>query len=170
MRNIWRREIKNINVNSLLVHRDHSSSRPNFRHSSYIHTNIILITKQYLFVYPFITVSLQHMASCDFEVKTRWPLHYHVWVGDRVGLERHIQSPDLSAEGIETLDPRGNTPLMLAVMLGEVELVRLLLSHGSKANVTNKNGWSALHEATARGNADLVSCLLRQSYNLGCDP
>ena len=100
------------------------------------------------------------MASCDVEVRTRWPLHYFVWVGDRVGLETHLQDPNLPPEGLEALDPRGNTPLMLAVMLGELELVKILLSHGSKANVTNKNGWSALHEATARGNADLVSCLL----------
>ena len=91
------------------------------------------------------------------EVKTRWPLHYHVWVGDRAGLERHLNNNNLSPEGIEALDARGNTPLMLAVMLGELEFVRLLLSQGARANVINRNGWSALHEATARGNADLVS-------------
>ena len=97
------------------------------------------------------------MASRDTDVRTRWPLHYHVWMGDSMGLERYLKSPSLSPEGIELQDPRGNTPLMLAVMLGEVALVKILLNHGARANVTNKNGWSALHEATARANADLVS-------------
>lgn len=96
------------------------------------------------------------MASRDTDVRTRWPLHYHVWTGNAVGLERYLKDPSLFPEGIELQDPRGNTPLMLAVMLEEVPLVKILLNHGARANVTNKNGWSALHEATARANAELV--------------
>lgn len=43
-----------------------------------------------------------------------------------------------SQNDIEAVDPRGKTPLHLAVSLGHLESVRVLLRHG--AEVTKENG------------------------------
>lgn len=43
---------------------------------------------------------------------------------------------------MEEHDPRGRTPLMLAVTLGHLECVRLLLRHGCCVTVENKDGWT----------------------------
>jgi hypothetical protein len=41
-------------------------------------------------------------------------------------------------------DARGSTPLMAAVMLGDVELIELLLEHGADPNAADHEGRSAL--------------------------
>ena len=43
---------------------------------------------------------------------------------------------------LELVDPRGRTPLHLAVTLGHLESVRLLLRHNAQVNVENKGGWT----------------------------
>lgn len=43
---------------------------------------------------------------------------------------------------IEKLDPRGRTPLMLAITLGNLESTRVLLDGGADVNCVNKEGWS----------------------------
>ena len=42
----------------------------------------------------------------------------------------------------ELLDPRGRTPLHLAVSLGYVDCVKCLLRGGCDANAINKDGWN----------------------------
>ena len=65
----------------------------------------------------------------------------------------------------EQLDPRGRTPLHLAVALGYLESARVLLKYGADANAENKSYWSGknLHEVlTALGQlANLHSVTLR---------
>lgn len=43
---------------------------------------------------------------------------------------------------IETVDPRGRTPLHLAVSLGHMESVRVLLRHGAQVTKENANNWT----------------------------
>ena len=44
----------------------------------------------------------------------------------------------------EQQDPRGRTPLHLAVALGYLESARVLLKHGADANAENKSYWSGI--------------------------
>lgn len=43
---------------------------------------------------------------------------------------------------IEAVDPRGRTPLHLAVSLGHLELVRVLLRHGASVTKENAKNWT----------------------------
>lgn len=43
---------------------------------------------------------------------------------------------------LEKLDPRGRTPLMLAITLGDLESTRLLIIKGANVNVKNDEGWT----------------------------
>jgi Ankyrin repeat len=45
-------------------------------------------------------------------------------------------------EDVEKKDPRGRTPLMLAVTMGHKESVRVLLNHGASVNMENREGWN----------------------------
>ena len=45
-------------------------------------------------------------------------------------------------EKLESLDPRGRTPLHLAVTLGHLESARTLLRHGANANAENSRYWT----------------------------
>jgi len=52
------------------------------------------------------------------------------------------------------------TPLHVAAVLQDCDLVRLLLSSGAEAGGTDKDGRTALHVAALSGNGDIVSLLL----------
>lgn len=43
---------------------------------------------------------------------------------------------------LEKLDPRGRTPLMLAITLDDIESTRLLIIKGANVNVKNDEGWT----------------------------
>lgn len=43
---------------------------------------------------------------------------------------------------LECLDPRGRTPLHLAVTLGHLDCARLLLQQGADVSKENHNGWT----------------------------
>ncbi|XP_072325738.1 ankyrin repeat domain-containing protein 13B isoform X2 [Scyliorhinus torazame] len=62
---------------------------------------------------------------------------------------------------IEQLDPRGRTPLHLAVTLGYLECTRVLLKHGADVSKENRNGWTGLQEAISTGDLELVQLVLR---------
>jgi len=47
-------------------------------------------------------------------------------------------------EDKEKKDPRGRTPLMLAVTLGHLESVKVLLGHAAKVNTDNRDGWNGV--------------------------
>lgn len=50
---------------------------------------------------------------------------------------------------IEEVDPRGRTPLHLAVSLGHLESVRVLLRHGADVSKENAKHWTGENEAIA---------------------
>ena len=52
---------------------------------------------------------------------------------------------------IEKLDPRGRTPLELAVSLGNLESVRVLLRHNASVGQENANGWTGMAPSVATG-------------------
>jgi len=86
-----------------------------------------------------------------------FPLHRLVWRNELDKLKsllKHNQS-------LEERDPRGRSPLMLAVCLGRLEAVKLLIQHGANVN-TETDGWTAVQEATATGNSRLVQYVLEE--------
>ncbi|TSR04330.1 Ankyrin repeat domain-containing protein 13A [Bagarius yarrelli] len=71
------------------------------------------------------------------DFKEKFPLHLLVWENDYRQLEKQI-----NAHEIELVDPRGRTPLHLAVSLGHLESVRVLLRHGAQVTKENTNNWT----------------------------
>ncbi|XP_067084323.1 ankyrin repeat domain-containing protein 13A isoform X1 [Osmerus mordax] len=94
-------------------------------------------------------------ANEDFRVK--FPLHFSVWGNDYRILESQLFQHD-----IEAVDPRGRTPLHLAVSLGHLESVRVLLRHGAEVTKENANNWTVLQEAVSTGDPEMVQLVLQR--------
>ncbi|XP_071369741.1 ankyrin repeat domain-containing protein 13A isoform X2 [Centroberyx affinis] len=94
-------------------------------------------------------------VSEDFRVK--FPLHSSVWENDYRKLEDEVPQND-----IEAVDPRGRTPLHLAVSLGHLESVRVLLRHGAQVTKENGNNWTVLQEAVSTGDPEMVQLVLQR--------
>ncbi|XP_056330044.1 ankyrin repeat domain-containing protein 13B isoform X2 [Danio aesculapii] len=91
--------------------------------------------------------------------KSRYHLHYLVWNNKHRQLEKELSARE--QVDLEVLDPRGRTPLHLAVTLGHLECARLLVQHGADVSKENKNGWTVLQEAISTRNPELVRLALR---------
>lgn len=59
----------------------------------------------------------------------------------------------------EKLDPRGRTPLMLAVRLCHLQSVKVLLTAKCNANA-ERDGWSVVQEAVCTGDAAILTAIL----------
>ncbi|XP_051891391.1 ankyrin repeat domain-containing protein 13B isoform X3 [Pristis pectinata] len=90
-------------------------------------------------------------------VAERYPLHYLVWYNKYKELEKELSTKQVDTE---QLDPRGRTPLHLAVTLGFLECTRVLLKHGADVSKENHNGWTGLQEAVSTGDLELVQLVL----------
>ncbi|XP_062389591.1 BRCA1-associated RING domain protein 1 [Sardina pilchardus] len=55
---------------------------------------------------------------------------------------------------------KGETPLHLAAIKGDVEAVKRLLEQGADPNLKDNAGWTALHEASNHGHVALVEALI----------
>lgn len=86
-----------------------------------------------------------------------YPLHWLVWHNDYRTLETELSK---GKHNQELRDPRGRTPLMLAVTLGHLESTRSLLRYHCNVNVENNDGWTVLQEATATGDPELLGIVL----------
>uniref|UniRef100_A0A3Q3KXE0 Ankyrin repeat domain 13 family, member D n=1 Tax=Mastacembelus armatus TaxID=205130 RepID=A0A3Q3KXE0_9TELE len=86
-----------------------------------------------------------------------YPLHFLVWNNQYLELDRELQKK----EDVERLDPRGRTPLELAVCLGHLESTRVLLRHSADPTHSNAQGWTILQEAVSTGDPELVQLVLQ---------
>jgi ankyrin repeat protein len=92
-------------------------------------------------------------------------LYLAVYEGNTVGVAAYLkQSPQLldahlPAEG-------GLTPLCLAAKLGDLDMVRVLVSAGAAINAPAKNGQTPLMCASMKGGVNMIAALCR----LGADP
>jgi len=68
-----------------------------------------------------------------------------------------LKQPQLQ---LEMHAKNGDTALMIASFLGDLELVQKLVNAGAEVN---QPGWAALHYAAANGNTDLIDFLLSES-------
>uniref|UniRef100_A0AAZ3PTJ3 Ankyrin repeat domain-containing protein n=1 Tax=Oncorhynchus tshawytscha TaxID=74940 RepID=A0AAZ3PTJ3_ONCTS len=90
--------------------------------------------------------------------KSRYPIHDMVWHNKHRMLEKALSANE--QVDVETLDPRGRTPLHLAVTLGHLDCARLLLQHGANVSKENRNGWTVLQEAVSTRDPELVRLVL----------
>ncbi|XP_075871326.1 ankyrin repeat domain-containing protein 13B [Nelusetta ayraudi] len=91
--------------------------------------------------------------------KSRYPIHYLVWHNKHRQLEKELATNKQS--DLESLDPRGRTPLHLAVTLGYLDCARILLQQGADVSKENRNGWTVLQEAVSTRDPELVRLVLR---------
>ncbi|KAM8903421.1 ankyrin repeat domain-containing protein 13B isoform 3-T3 [Spinachia spinachia] len=91
--------------------------------------------------------------------KSRYPIHCLVWHGKHRQLEKELATKEQT--DLESLDPRGRTPLHLAVTLGLLDCARVLLQHGADVSKENRNGWTVLQEAVSTRDPELVRLVLR---------
>uniref|UniRef100_A0A7N8XBZ6 Ankyrin repeat domain 13 family, member D n=1 Tax=Mastacembelus armatus TaxID=205130 RepID=A0A7N8XBZ6_9TELE len=87
-----------------------------------------------------------------------YPLHFLVWNNQYLELDRELQKKE---QDVERLDPRGRTPLELAVCLGHLESTRVLLRHSADPTHSNAQGWTILQEAVSTGDPELVQLVLQ---------
>lgn len=87
-----------------------------------------------------------------------FPLHLLVWNNQYLELDRELLNKE---QDVERLDPRGRTPLELAVCLGHLESARVLLRHSSDPTHCNPQSWTILQEAVSTGDPELVQLVLQ---------
>ncbi|XP_073644509.1 ankyrin repeat domain-containing protein 13C isoform X3 [Tursiops truncatus] len=85
-----------------------------------------------------------------------YPVHECVFKGDVRRLSSLIRTHNIGQK-----DNHGNTPLHLAVMLGNKECAHLLLAHNAPVKVKNAQGWSPLAEAISYGDRQMMPLLSR---------
>ncbi|KAK2837292.1 hypothetical protein Q5P01_014504 [Channa striata] len=98
-------------------------------------------------------------ANISEDIRAHFPLHSAVWENDDRKLEELIPVP---SNDIEAVDPRGRTPLHLAVSLGHLESVRVLLRHGAEVTKENNKNWTVLQEAVSTGDPEMVQLVLQR--------
>ncbi|XP_060741873.1 ankyrin repeat domain-containing protein 13D isoform X1 [Tachysurus vachellii] len=87
-----------------------------------------------------------------------FPLHYLVWNNRYLELDKELKKKQ---QDMECVDPRGRTPLELAVCLGHVESMRVLLRHNADPTRCSTRGWTVLQEAVSTGDPELVQLVLQ---------
>ena len=99
-------------------------------------------------------------APTSLEIRERWPLHWLVWEGKDAELEGALKEDSVSDSrywqqtlpskygglafqyDCEQLDPRGRTPLHLAVALAKVRCAEVLLQNGANTLALNRHDWN----------------------------
>ncbi|KAM6408094.1 ankyrin repeat domain-containing protein 13D isoform 2-T2 [Rhynochetos jubatus] len=87
-----------------------------------------------------------------------FPLHRLVWHNRHQALDSALRS---GTHDVELTDPRGRTPLELAVSLGHLESARVLLRHNANVGRENAHGWTVLQEAVSTGDPEMVQLVLQ---------
>ena len=77
--------------------------------------------------------------------------------GETDGLKEMIRD---GAANLNELDPNGDTPLMVAVNRGHIEVVETLIELDANVNIANMMGWTALIYACRNGNVAIASTLI----------
>ena len=77
------------------------------------------------------------MGDLVQKVSDRYPLHWLVWENQPKILEKELEA-NANVVDKELLDPRGRTPLHLAVTLARFDCCKILLKHGANSNAENR--------------------------------
>lgn len=91
------------------------------------------------------------------EIQSKWPLHWMVWKDNHTALKRLLREDEAQVssmassyftvrykycQDLERLDPRGRTPLHLAVSLSRVACATELLKSKADPLAENRHKWS----------------------------
>uniref|UniRef100_A0A6B2E6R0 Putative ankyrin repeat protein n=1 Tax=Phlebotomus kandelakii TaxID=1109342 RepID=A0A6B2E6R0_9DIPT len=90
------------------------------------------------------------------EIKKDYPLHWLVWNDEPEKLEEALNEEN--KYDVEKRDPRGRTPVMLAVRLCHLECVKILVSRVN-TNIECE-GWSLVQEAVCTGNFEVLKAVM----------
>jgi uncharacterized protein len=105
--------------------------------------------------------TVQSLLQRGFDPNTRDPKQQH-------GLYLALREPSLKVAKVlidwpktdlNASNPADETPLMMAVLKGQVELVSAMLAKDADVN---KTGWTPLHYAATSGNIALINLLLEK--------
>ena len=118
-----------------------------------------------------VEILLKHDAVVNAKDKYGWtPLHGAASKGGDRGVEvaKHLFNVKKDGNG-ERLDVNVqsnnmNTPLHVASIAGNLEMVKLLLSHGAKMGIKGENGWTPLEAAEKNRHKEIVDWL--RDYSL----
>jgi len=100
----------------------------------------------------------------------RTVLHFAVLDGEVDLCRRIIDHKDRAPELLNVRDVFHDTPLMLASILGYVELVDMLVDRQADLGCQNLCGRTALQMAAEHGNKKVVKALLQEDAHLGNGP
>ncbi|CAN8312006.1 unnamed protein product [Cochlearia groenlandica] len=129
------------------------------------------------------TSSPANISATTLEDYAHSPFHYAVVLGDHTGLVKlvsslpkltepdqiHTESDSLSQERVAekisaVIDRRDvpfrETPLHLAVRIGDVFAAKTISFAGADITLQNAAGWNPLHEALCRRNSDMIETIL----------
>jgi len=67
---------------------------------------------------------------------------------------------------IDEINEEGLTALQNSCFIGNIEMVKLLVSYGGNLKIKDRDGWSLLHGAVMAGNFSLVQFLVESGLNI----
>lgn len=116
-----------------------------------------------------------HVHYALAKTKELWPLHSLVVSSSSnraqrresdskerlMKVEQYLSSGISPSLVLNTPDSQGNTPLHLAVLENDIEMIKLLIHHGADVNATDAQSNTPLHLAIKQGYLDLVPYFLR---------
>jgi Ankyrin repeats (3 copies) len=115
------------------------------------------------------TVRLRRLLETDLPGEGE-PAHGFPGAGQPVGTAHRRPPASTSVAAAATVEvpvnvnvysSDGQTALHQSCRAGNLELVKLLVSHGADVRLANRDGWSALHIAVGAGHQDVARYLLR---------
>lgn len=83
------------------------------------------------------------------------------------GSQKTIQTLVFRGADLATRDAQGESPFMIAAMVGDIRIVRLALQTGAAVDMASKEGLTALHFAADKGHLDIVKFLLDSKADPG---
>ncbi|XP_033643350.1 notch-regulated ankyrin repeat-containing protein-like [Asterias rubens] len=102
------------------------------------------------------------MSSTAIHSNQQRSFHEAVKRGDPNELTRLLRSNISGTVNVNVFDGDGQTPLHQSVLVGNLELVKLLVQFGADVRLANRDGWNALHIAAYGGHDDIVLYLIRR--------
>ncbi|KAJ1925958.1 hypothetical protein IWQ60_004219 [Tieghemiomyces parasiticus] len=76
---------------------------------------------------------------------------------------------DVARAPVDQCDRENETALLKAAYQGQLAVAKFLLQRGANARHTDKDGWTALHNASSRGHVKLVRWLLEKAPGVAVD-
>ncbi len=89
-------------------------------------------------------------------------IHHLIWVGEFAKVQSIL---DKSPELVHSKNIFGQTPLHIAVLVGNKETVELLLTKGAGNNADNRHS-TPLHKAASKGREDIIELFLAAGFDV----